>query len=207
MPVEHLTALKSGLVSCHGCGHLSPLNSRDCNFCTTKIYSRKAKSLERCQAFLLAAIIFYIPANFYPIMTITSFGQESSDTILSGVIYLINAGQVPIAMIIFLASVFIPVVKILVMVLLTFSVQSGMTVHLHARTHLYKVVEFVGRWSMIDIFVISILVGLVQLQAIATVTVGPGAICFAIVVILTMLATESFDTRLIWDKAEEHKLD
>jgi paraquat-inducible protein A len=203
------TARNSGKVSCHLCGHLTSSSNMAeggteyCDLCNHKISSRKAYSLQRSCALLIAAIVFYVPANVYPIMTIISFGKEYTDTILSGVVTLIEIGQTPIAVVIFVASVFIPLTKILILGFLIISIFFRMTRFSKTRTILYHAIEFVGRWSMIDIFVISILVGLVQLQAIATIKVGPGALSFAVVVILTMLATKAFDSRLIWDASEE----
>ena len=136
-------------------------------------------------------------------MTVISFGQGSPDTILSGVVHLIEANQWPIAILVFFASILVPVVKIGVIAFLLISVQMRSSWRPRERTITYRLTEFIGRWSMIDIFMISILVALVKLDAVATVEAGPGAIAFAAVVILTMLSAMSFDPRLIWDRAEQ----
>ncbi len=147
--------------------------------------------------------MLYFPANIYPIMTVISFGRGAPDTILSGVIHLIEANQWPIAALVFFASIFVPVLKILILGFLLISVQLKSNWRPRDRTVLYRFTETVGRWSMLDIFMISILVALVKLDAIATIEAGPGAISFAAVVILTMLAAMAFDPRLIWDNAEQ----
>jgi len=150
----------------------------------------------------MAAIVFYIPANTYPIMTVIMFGSGSPDTILSGVVHLAQAGEWPIALLVFFASIFVPILKILVLAFLLLSVQFKWRWRPKERTVLYRITETVGRWSMIDIFMISILVGLVKLGQIATIEAGPGATAFALVVVLTMFAAMCFDPRLIWDVME-----
>jgi paraquat-inducible protein A len=140
-----------------------------------------------------------VPANLLPVMTVISFGKGSPDTIISGVILLIQLGSWPVAALIFFASITVPVLKMLAMIYLLISVQRGSTWRQRDRTLLYRITEAVGRWSMVDIFVIGILVALVNLGSIATIEPGLGAICFASVVVLTILAAMSFDPRLIWD--------
>jgi paraquat-inducible protein A len=141
----------------------------------------------------------YVPANLYPIMTVISLGQGSPDTIMSGVIKLAEADQWLVAFVIFMASIFIPIFKILVVGLLLASVHFKSSWRPRHRAIAFRITEFIGRWSMIDIFVISILIGLVQLGAIATIEAGPAATPFAAVVILTMLSVHYFDPRIIWD--------
>jgi paraquat-inducible protein A len=190
-----LTGKDSGsLVSCHACDQVCRLGA--------SLHRRKPHSLGRTWALLIAACILYIPANVLPVMTVTSFGRGEPDTILSGVKALIAAGMWPVAILVFFASITVPVLKIVAMVFLLISVQRGSRWRRRDRTVLYRVVESVGRWSMVDIFMISILVALVNLGAIASIVPGPGAIAFASVVILTMIAAMSFDPRLIWDARE-----
>ncbi len=168
-----------------------------------ELHSRKPNSLARAWALTLAAMILYVPANILPIMTVISWGEGEPDTILSGVIALIEADMLPIAALVFFASITVPVLKLLSIIYLLLSVQTHSTWRLKDRTTLYRLTEGIGRWSMIDIFMISILAALVKLEAIATIEAGPGAVCFAAVVVLTMFAAESFDPRLIWDVTEQ----
>jgi paraquat-inducible protein A len=152
---------------------------------------------------VLAAFIFYIPANVLPITTVISLGKAQSDTIMSGVIYFIHSGMWPIALIIFIASVLVPLLKLLILSFLLVSVQRRWHWRPRERTQLYRIVEAVGRWSMLDIYVVTILVALVKLGALATIDAGPGAVFFAAVVVTTMFAAMSFDPRLIWDAMEK----
>ncbi len=172
-----------------------------CPRCRARLHRRKPDSLTRCWALILTAAILYIPANVYPIMTVISFGAGSPDTILSGVKHLFESGMWPLALLVFFASITVPVLKILGLVLLLLTTQRGSRWHLRDRTRLYRVIELVGRWSMIDIFMLSILVALVRLGALATVVPGVGAISFAAVVVTTMFAAMAFDPRLMWDSA------
>ncbi len=205
---EHTAVPHSGtdenLTGCHACGLASPGKPEEhghkCPRCDTQLHHRKPNSLSRTWALLIAAAIFYIPANIYPIMTVISFGQGAPDTILSGVIHLIEAGQWPIATLVFFASVFVPILKIVILLFLLLSVHADSDWRQRERTAAYRLTEFIGRWSMIDIFMISILVALVKLDAVATIEAGPGAVAFAAVVIFTMLSAMSFDSRLIWDR-------
>lgn len=195
------------LGGCHACGHVMPhvhphWIGGACPRCEARLHHRKPNSISRAWALLIAAAILYIPANLYPIMTVISFGQGAPDTIVSGVIHLIEANQWPIAILVFFASVFVPMLKMSVIAYLLISVQMGSTWRPRQRTLAYRLTEVVGRWSMIDIFMISILVALVKLDALATIEAGPGAVAFAGVVILTMLSAMCFDPRLIWDTVE-----
>ncbi|MCA9497728.1 MAG: paraquat-inducible protein A [Nitrospirales bacterium] len=203
------TAARSGLISCHACHQLSPIPPLSgegvaiCPRCEAPLHLRKPNSISRTWALLIAAYILYIPANLLPVMTVISFGKGEADTILSGVKELIHAGMLPIALLVFFASITVPVLKLLALTYLLLSVQYKSQWRPRERTKLYRITEVVGRWSMIDIFMISILIALVKLDAIATIEPGPGAISFAAVVILTMFAAMSFDPRLIWDTIEE----
>jgi paraquat-inducible protein A len=144
----------------------------------------------------------YVPANLLPIMHSTTLGKSQSDTILSGVVYLVNLGMWPLAIIVFVASILVPILKIVILAYLLVSVQLDSVRRPLDRARLYRFTEFVGRWSMVDIFVVTILVALIHLGQLASVEAGPGALYFAAVVILTMLAAFSFDPRLIWDAVE-----
>jgi paraquat-inducible protein A len=170
-----------------------------CPRCGEALHRRKPRSLQRTAALILAALILYIPANMLPIMQVTSLGRIQTDTILSGAIFLIDSGMWPLALVVFIASIFVPMLKILILILLVISVRWRWTWRPLERTRFYRILELVGRWSMVDIFVVTILVALVQLGNLANVIAQPGAIFFAAVVVLTMLASMSFDPRLIWD--------
>jgi paraquat-inducible protein A len=205
----HLRGEDSGsLAGCHACDQvcrLTPGEHGRCPRCGAALHRRKPHSLTRTWALIIAACILYVPANLLPVMTVTSFGKGEPDTILSGVKTLIAAGMWPVAILVFFASITVPVLKIIAMVFLLISVQRRSRWRPRDRTVLYRVVEGVGRWSMVDIFMISILVALVNLGAIATIVPGPGAIAFAAVVVLTMIAAMTFDPRLIWDVQESSR--
>ena len=203
-----MTAARASLLSCHVCHKLNRIppgfdGAAICLRCEAKIHLRKPNSLSRTWALLIAAYILYIPANILPVMTVISFGKGTPDTILSGVKELIHAGMLPIALLVFFASITVPVLKLLVLTYLLISVHYKSRWRPRERTVMYRITEVVGRWSMIDIFMISILIALVKLQAVATIEPGMGAMSFAAVVILTMFAAIGFDPRLIWDKMEE----
>ena len=202
-PVERLHHVGT-VIACHSCSLLVPasIGQRRCARCGSPLHHRKPDSLARAWAFLIAAFILYFPANFFPIMTVIKFGRGEPDTILSGVVHLFEAGEYPIAVLIFFASVFVPIVKIAILAFLLLSVQFRWRWRPRDRTVMFRLTETIGRWSMIDIFMISILIGLVKLGAVATIEAGVGATSFAAVVVLTMIAAMSFDPRLIWDTAE-----
>ena len=205
-----LTAVRVGFVHCHTCHLLSqaqPLLAGQqayCPRCGTWLRLRKPNSLARTWALVLTAYMLYIPANVLPVMTVISFGKGEPDTILSGVQQLIEAGMWPLALIVFLASITVPAFKLLALTGLLLSIHWKSNWRPRDRTVLYRIVEAIGRWSMIDIFMLSILVALVQLGSIATIRPGAGATSFAGVVIITMFAAMSFDPRLIWDALENN---
>jgi len=173
-----------------------------CPRCGAALHPRKPNSIARTWALVIAALIFYVPANVLPITKVTSLGATQSDTIMSGVIYFINSGMWPIALVIFVASVFVPVLKLLILLFLVISVQRRSQWRPKDRTRLYRITEAIGRWSMTDIFVVTILVALVHFGALANIEAQAGAVFFAAVVVITMLAAMSFDPRLIWDVKE-----
>ena len=209
MHIRYKTAAAASLVQCHACGLLSRMRPLArgyhpiCPRCRARLHQRKPNNIARTQAFLLAALIFYIPANILPVMTVIRFGTGEPDTILSGVQQLIAGGMWPLALLVFFASITVPVLKLVVLFYLLISVNRKSRWRPKDRTILYRITETVGRWSMIDIFMISILVALVKLGSIATIEPDIGAACFAAVVVLTMCAAMSFDPRLIWDAMED----
>lgn len=205
MSAAHATSLASGLVSCHQCGLTMQAPEAGhyayCPRCGSSVHGRKPNSLARSWAFLLTAVLLYIPSNLYPVMVISQLGQSSKETIISGVVELAEGGMWPLAVLVFTASIFVLLLKILALSLLLGSVGLGWTKAATQRTKLYRYVEFIGRWSMLDIFMISILGALVHLGQLISITAGFGAVCFAGVVVSTMIASESFDPRLIWDQS------
>ncbi|MFO7716851.1 paraquat-inducible protein A [Desulfosarcina sp.] len=158
----------------------------------------------RTWALLIAAFIFYIPANLLPVTLTTYLGSTQSDTILSGVIYFMQTGSWGIALIIFVASIVVPIAKLLILSGLLISVQRSSRWRPEERTRLYRITELVGRWSMLDVFVVTVLVALVRLGYLTTIEAGIGVVYFAAVVVITMVAAMSFDPRLIWDALEKN---
>ena len=156
----------------------------------------------RTWALLLTSAILYIPANLLPIMTVNSLGQGSPSTIMAGVIELVQHGMIPIAAVVFVASILVPTFKLVGIALLLFSVQRHQPLSARQRIIMYRFIEFIGRWSMLDIFVIAILVAVVNFGRIASIEANLGAVAFASVVVITMLAAVTFDPRLIWDNTE-----
>jgi len=205
MTTAPTTARRLGLVACERCRLLCRQAEQPaaCPRCGATLHSRRPNSIARTWALLLAATVLYIPANLLPITHTTSLGQVQSDTIISGVTYFIHSGSWPIALVIFVASVFVPLLKLLILSFLVISVQGRWRWRPVDRTRLYRLTEAVGRWSMLDIFVVTILVALVHLGTLASIEAGAGALFFAAVVVITMFAAEAFDPRLIWDNMEE----
>ena len=205
-PSGIVTAAECGLVLCHDCGQLAKLpghaHNLACPRCGAVLHVRKPASVARTWALLIAAIALYVPANVLPVMYTSSLFGAQTDTIMSGVVYLWISGSWPLAIVVFVASVAVPMLKILALAYLAFTAQRHSRWLPEQRTRIYRMVEFVGRWSMLDIYVITMLVALVQFQALATIKAGPAAIAFGAVVVLTMFAAMTFDPRLIWDTAE-----
>ena len=197
------TAMQQGLHSCEGCGLLSrPAPGEDegrCPRCGETLVFRKHESLQRTWAYLVAAAICYLPANLLPVLTTTTATGTASDTILQGVVLLWSPTGWPLSLIVLVASVMIPSAKIVTLAYLLVTVQRGSLQSPEQRVRLYRMVEFIGRWSMVDVFVDAFTAALVQLQPLMSVEPAPGLFFFAAVVVLTMLAVESFDPRLIWD--------
>jgi paraquat-inducible protein A len=208
MSARALTASEAGLLPCLTCGLLTrPPNgaAASCPRCGARLHLRKPASLLRAWTFLVSAMILYVPANILPIMETESIFDSQSDTIMSGVVFLWNSGSWPLAAIVFIASITVPLLKMLSLMTLLIAVHSGVRKHCYDLTRLYRLLELIGRWSMLDIYVLAILVTLVQLRVFANVTPAPGALAFGAVVVLTMLATMSFDPRLIWDSSRREK--
>jgi paraquat-inducible protein A len=205
-----LTAIEHGLQSCEVCGLLSrPSQGAEqgrCPRCGEELEFRKRSSFERTWAFLIAAALCYIPANVLPVLNTTTATGSDSDTIMQGVVLLWSPTGWPLAIIVLVASIMIPSAKILALVYLLISAQRGSIKNNRQRIRLYRMVDFIGRWSMVDVFVDTFTAALIQLQPLMSVEPGPGLIFFAAVVVFTMLAVESFDQRLIWDGAALHEV-
>lgn len=205
------TAAERGLISCHTCSllfpesHMDEHDHGDCPRCGSPLHSRKTNSVARTWALIATAALLYIPANVYPVMTVIRFGQGAPNTILSGVVHLIEGGMYGLAMIIFFASIVVPVLKLIVLTFLLITVRNRSSWRTRDRTFLFRVTEGVGAWSMVDIYVVAILVGLVNFGALTTIRPGIGATFFGAVVVVTMIAAHSFDPRLIWDNIERQK--
>jgi paraquat-inducible protein A len=193
-------------LSCHACGLVLPVEAAGsgCPRCRATLHRRRANSLTRCAALVVAAVILYIPANVYPVLTIISFGSGFPSTILEGVEELLTGGMWPLALLVFFASITVPVLKLISLIYLMLSIKFKSRGRLRDRTRMYRIVDAVGRWSMIDVFMVSILVALVRAGSIATIEPGVGATSFCAVVVITMMAAMSFDPRLMWDAAGEN---
>lgn len=202
-----VTAASRGLGLCKAC-HLvqpcPPSHRVHCQRCGASVSIRKPHSLALSWFFLALAALLLIPANTLPIMNILMFNRGDPSTIIGGVALLVHHGIYAIAAVVFIASFVVPLGKIASIIILLLSVQRRWSVSTHRRATLFRVVEFLGRWSMLDVFVVAVMVGLVRLGQTATVEPGMGVMAFGAAVILTMLSSMSFDPRLIWDAEREN---
>lgn len=197
--------LSQGVTLCHGCHGIIDIQSERCPRCQHKVHPRTPHSIEYCFALLITACILYLPANLLPIMVTESLGQTHYSTILGGVVLLWNMGSYPIALVIFIASVLVPITKILALFWLCYTVYRQDGHHRRGRTRLYRLTEFIGRWSMVDVFVVAVLAALIRMGKLMSIYPGTAAVAFAGVVVVTMIAAMLFDPRLIWDAAQPHK--
>ena len=200
-----VTGASAGVLACHICGltqRAAPeAHGLACARCGSSLHFRKPQSISRAWALLIASYVLIIPANLLPVMQTGSLFGSEKDTILSGVIYLWTSGSQPLAIILFVASIAIPVAKLLSLTFLLVSVQRRSVWAPRERTRLYRVLEVVGRWSMIDVYVATMLTALVHFGSLMSIRAGSGAIAFGAVVVLTIFAAESFDPRLVWGSA------
>lgn len=194
-------ARRVGCRCCHLLSEAAP--GQRCPRCGATLHRRKRDSVSRCWALVLAAAIFYVPANWFPVMEVVSFGRGGPHTIMGGVVEFVETGFWPLAAVVFLASVAVPLLKLAGLSAMLLGVRRRSAGRLRGRTRLYRFIEAVGRWSMIDVFAVAVLVSLVRFGALASISSEVGAACFAAVVVLTMLAAEAFDPRLMWDAAAE----
>ena len=198
--IEHAasSAIAQGLQGCPICTSVGAAEKTHCGRCGATLHAGWDESIQKTWAWLITSAILYLPANFLPITYNRFLGRESESTILGGVVTLWEHGDKPIAVVIFVASVLIPLGKMIVLAWMCLSVQMGSNFALTQKMKLYRVTDFVGRWSMIDVFVVGILVALVQLGNIMSVRPGAAAVAFASMVVTTMLASHAFDPRLLW---------
>ncbi|MEK1906292.1 MAG: paraquat-inducible protein A [Pseudomonas sp.] len=197
-----MRALDAGILVCGECHKLEYQlegEEQHCARCGAHLHARRPNSLVRTWALLITAAVLYIPANLLPIMTVNFLGNGLPATIMEGVVELIHADMLPIALVVFVASILVPTFKLIGIASLLYSVQRHQSLSAKQRILMYRFIEWIGRWSMLDIFVIAILVALVNFGNLASIEAGPGAAAFCLVVILTMLAAVTFDPRLIWD--------
>ncbi|TCP41829.1 paraquat-inducible protein A [Rhodovulum marinum] len=194
------TAREMGLVACTRCTRVWPGGTARCGRCGHRLHSREPKALQRVWAWWAVGLIAYLPANLWPMLETRTLVLSQESTIVGGAVDLARHGNWGIALVILVASVAIPVGKFLAIASLALGVRGGSALPRHRRQQLYEVVEYIGRWSMIDVFVVAILASLVQLGAVAQVSPGPASLFFALSVIFTMLSAQAFDSRLIWDE-------
>lgn len=195
------SASELGLCLCHGCGQACDLNLHRhlCERCHAPLHPRKAHAVTRAWAYLLTALVFYVPANLLPVMHTEMLGQGSDSTIVGGVIEFWESGAWDIALIIFIASIGVPAIKFISLLMLLVTVQRHSTWACRQRTKLYRFVELIGYWSMLDVLVVALVAALVQMRELGTIEPRAGILYFGLVVVFTMLSAMSFDPRLIWD--------
>ena len=200
MSAHAVTAREAGLVACTRCARVWPRGQTTCERCGSALHSRKPRSLQKVWGWWFAGVICYIPANLYPMLRTQTLFETTQSTIVGGAIDLIQHDAAAVALIVLIASVAIPVGKFVAIAYLALNLGHAAPLAAHRRQQLYELVEFIGRWSMIDVFVVAILSSLVQLNFVATIQPGPAALTFALSVIFTMLSAKSFDSRMIWDR-------
>ncbi len=198
-----LTDTDANVSLCFNCKNLSSMNMKTCSVCDEELYHRKPNSFTRTLALSIAALFFFIPANYFPIMKTDSVTTFENNTIIDGIFYFYEHGEFFVGTVILIASVFIPVWKLVTLFYLLYSIRIKSTKRRIEKNKLFRMINIIGKWSMLDIFVIGIVISLVQFGDLAKVTTGYAAISFATMVVLTMLATDSFDTRLLWDEDKE----
>jgi paraquat-inducible protein A len=202
-PLQVPTARAAGLVACTRCTRVWPQGTATCTRCGSTLQSRDTSSLSRVWAWWVAGVMAYIPANIYPMLQTRTLLFTQEDTIVGGAIELARHGNFGIAVVILVASVVIPIAKFLCIAYLALSIRRGTHDTAAARQQMYEIVEYIGRWSMIDVFVVAILSSLVQLNVVAAINPGVASLAFALSVIFTMLSAQAFDARLIWDRIED----
>lgn len=193
------------LCLCHSCGLACDMTHEphECERCDAPLHRRKTNSITRTWAYLLTSLVFYIPANLLPVMNTKMVGNGADSTIMSGVLEFWEAGAWDIALIIFIASIAVPGIKFVALTLLLVTVQRNSLWARRERSKMYRFVEVIGYWSMLDVIVVALVAALVKFQALADIEPRPGILFFGLVVVFTMLAAMSFDPRLIWNESRE----
>lgn len=202
--MKYQTDKNLSLILCHHCNHLSKNDHKRCSVCDSHLHQRKELSLLKTFCFTLIAFIFFIPANLLPMMNVTTLGTVESSTIFDGIVYFFDTKSYGIALIIFVASILVPLIKLAVLTALLLIVFFKQ--HQFARSGIkyFRMIHFIGKWSMIDIFVVALMIVMVQFENLSNISAGAAAPAFTIVVVMTILATHSFDTRLLWDEEGKH---
>ena len=208
LPCDGTVPSMAGAVGCETCGLVSAPGPGHphCPRCDSALHARRPNSVQRTWALVIAAALLYIPANYYPVLTVMQLGAGLPSTIIGGVEELIVAREYPLAALVFFASIAVPVLKLIGISIMLIATQTGRAGRLRDRTRLYHIVRFIGRWSMIDIFMESLLGALVVFGSVITIEPGVGALAFCAVVVLTMFAAETFDPRLMWDTAASRNI-
>jgi paraquat-inducible protein A len=196
-------AHEKGVVLCHTCGYVCQEDAHECPRCESPVHKRKPNSITRTWAFLIAGLIFYIPANLMPVMYTSLLSNNSQNTIMSGVLEFLESGSWDIALLIFIASVVVPCIKFLVLGTLLITCQRRSRWAMRERSRLYRFIELIGYWSMLDVLVVALVAALVQFRGLSTIEPRIGILFFGLVVVMTMFAAMSFDPRLIWDAEVE----
>jgi len=204
---EFFTAAENGTILCHSCQKLSPSFLDTCPRCGDILHSRKPKSISRTWALVITSTLLFIPANVMPIMQVDFLGIPDKSTILDGIIYFFQTGSYAIGLIIFTASILVPLFKIVGLTILLFSTRPGTSKYLKQKAAMFRLIAFIGRWSMLDIFVIALLSVLVDFGLFSSIHAAPAATYFCFVVAATMFAAISFDPRIMWDGATPQKKD
>jgi paraquat-inducible protein A len=204
-----MRAIECGLATCSACHHTVKMPSRMdgvsiCPRCNEEVRYRKKNSIEHTWALVIASILFYIPANMLPMMHVHTFAGTQSDTIISGVLYFLHSGSYLIAAVIFIASIIVPITKLLILIYLLMSVHLKNGANKVKKKNLYQLTELIGKWSMVDVYVVAIMIALVHFGGLSEIKAGQGANYFLLVVTLTMIAAMRFDVRLIWDIKEDN---
>ncbi len=201
--MKRTTAASCGMSSCHVCYKLASQSAHQCPRCGASMHQRKPGSLQRTLALLVTGCLLYIPANLLPIMITDQLGSSEPSTIIGGVVLLVQLGSIPVAGVIFIASVMVPISKFAAMYYLCWCAAKEAPSNALKMSKLYRITEFIGKWSMVDVFVVAILVALVSLGGVLVIRPGAAAMAFAGMVMVTMVAAESFDPRLLWDKMDD----
>ena len=201
--MKYQTDKELNLSACHHCGTLCAHEQKKCDTCDSILHQRKEYSFIKTFSFTLIALVFFIPANVLPMMNVTTLGVVEASTIFDGILYFFDTKSYGIALIIFIASILVPIFKLVVLVILLLIVYRKKQQFARVGIKYYRIISFIGKWSMIDIFVVALMIVMVQFDNLSNISAGAAAPAFTIVVIMTIFATHSFDTRLLWDKEEK----